>query len=140
MIKGRILVVEDQGGIRELLKAILERDYEVSEADSGAALERALGQEQPDFVLLDLRLPDANGLDLLPTLKEEWPETEVIILTGVPNDGQARFSTAEATKRGAFGVFRKSEDFDVERLLTGVRGAVEKRHQRRGNSASRQSS
>ncbi len=49
MIKGRILVVEDQGGIRELLKAILERDYEVSEADSGAALERALGQEQPDL-------------------------------------------------------------------------------------------
>ena len=75
-------------GIRDLLKAILENDYQVAEADSGAALHQALDHEQPDVVLLDMKLPDANGLGLLPAIKQRWPATEVIILSGAPTDSQ----------------------------------------------------
>jgi CheY-like chemotaxis protein len=46
--KGRILIVDDEEGMRALLKAILEGDYQVAEADSGAALHKALDGEQPD--------------------------------------------------------------------------------------------
>src|ERR1035441_10381817 len=58
--KRRILIVDDEEGMRELLKAILESDYQVAEADSGAALQKALYGEQPDVVLLDMKLPDAE--------------------------------------------------------------------------------
>ena len=57
-------------------------DYTVTEADSGAALKKLLPRKPPDVVLLDLKLPDANGLDLLPQIKKAWPDTEVIVLTG----------------------------------------------------------
>ena len=50
------------------------------------------------MILLDLKLPDANGLDLLPQIKKNWPDTEVIVLTG-----EATFEAAvQATKRGAY--------------------------------------
>ena len=83
--KGRILIVDDEEGIRELLKAILEADYHIAEADSGAALLLALEKEAADVVLLDMHLPDANGLHLLPAIKQRWPATQVIMLSGTPN-------------------------------------------------------
>src|ERR1035438_6371561 len=87
--QGRILIVDDEEGMRDLLKAILGSDYQIAEADSGAALHQALDHEQPDVVLLDMKLPDANGLGLLPTIKRRWPATEVIILSGAPNGSGA---------------------------------------------------
>jgi len=78
-MKGTILIVDDQESIREMLKTILRADYAVREADSGAALEKSFSQEQPDLILLDVKLPDANGLDLLPGIKKRWSDTEVII-------------------------------------------------------------
>src|SRR5512137_1270017 len=97
--KGKILVVDDEEAMRALLKAILENDYHVAEADSGAALHKALDHEQPDVVLLDMKLPDANGLGLLPAIKERWSRTEVIVLTGAPNDGGATSWATEAVNR-----------------------------------------
>jgi len=96
-MKGKVLVVDDQADIRGLLTVVLEQEYAVTEADSGAALQKAFGQEQPDVVLLDVKLPDADGLDLLPQIKKRWPDTEVIVLTG-----HGTFAMAvEATRRGA---------------------------------------
>ncbi len=128
-MKGKILIVDDQEGIREMLKAILEGEHQISEADSGAALQKCLTLEQPDVVLLDLKLPDANGLDLLPLIKKHWPETEVIILTGAVNDQEAIPWAVEATKRGAFNFLRKSSEFDVEKLVADVNNALEHRRQ-----------
>jgi DNA-binding NtrC family response regulator len=128
-MKGKILIVDDQADIRDMLKAILETDYQVTEAESGATLQDAFGQEQPDAVLLDVKLPDANGLDLLPAIKKRWPETEVIILTGAPNDREALSWAVEATKRGAFNFLRKTSEFDVEKLLADVGNAMDRRRQ-----------
>jgi DNA-binding NtrC family response regulator len=129
-MKGKILIVEDQADYRELLKLHIQDDYQVMEADSGAALQRTLAQDQPDVVLLDVKLPDANGLvDLLPIIKKRWPETEVIILTGAPNDDQALPWAVEATKRGAFNFLRKGDRFDREKLLTDLKNAIDHKRQ-----------
>src|ERR1017187_9939355 len=96
--KGRILIVDDEEGMRELLKAILESDYQVAEADSGAAVHKALEGEQPDVVLLDMKLPDADGLGLLPAIKQRWAATEVIVLSGTPTVSEVTSWAAEAVK------------------------------------------
>ena len=129
-MKGKVLIVEDQADYRELLKLHIQEDYQVLEADSGAALQKTLALDQPDVVLLDVKLPDANGLvDLLPIIKKRWPETEVIILTGAPNDDQALPWAVEATKRGAFNFLRKGDRFDREKLLTDLKNAVDHKRQ-----------
>jgi two-component system response regulator EvgA len=122
--KGRILIVDDEEGIRELLKAILEADYHIAEADSGAALLLALEKEAADVVLLDMHLPDANGLHLLPAIKQHWPATQVIMLSGTPNEGGSKSWAAESVKNGAFGFLSKSAEFSFPQVLDCVSSAV----------------
>ncbi|HWX19686.1 MAG TPA: response regulator, partial [Candidatus Binatia bacterium] len=124
-MKGKILVVDDEQGMRRLLSEVLAAEYQVVLAENGGALQKCFGQEQPDVILLDVRLGDANGLDLLPQIKKRWPETEVIILTGAPDDNEAVSWAVEATKRGAFNFVRKGERFDIEKLVADVTNAVE---------------
>ena len=127
--KGKIIIVDDEEGMRDLLKAILEADYHIAEADSGAALHQALEKEEPDVVLLDMKLPDANGLSLLPAIKQRWPATEVIILSGTPNDSRAASWAAEAVKGGAFAFLSKSAEFSFPQILDCVSSALEHRCQ-----------
>jgi len=130
-MKGKVLIVDDQADIRGLLTAVLEQDYAVTEADSGAALQKAFAQDQPDVVLLDVKLPDADGLDLLPQIKKRWPDTEVIVLTG-----HGTFAMAvEATRRGASNFL--SKPFENEKLLVDVNCAVERKQQSEENSTLR---
>ena len=130
-MKGKVLIVDDEASMRMVLSAVLEDDYTVSQADSGAALQKAFGGEEPDVVLLDVKLPDANGLDLLPQIKKHWPDTDVIVLTG-----HGSFSMAvEATKRGASNFL--SKPFENEKLLVDVQCAVERRKQSLENNTLR---
>jgi DNA-binding NtrC family response regulator len=114
----QILIVEDDAEIRGVLNAVLTGSYRVSEVASGTSLRRSFTGEAPDVVLLDLHLGDANGLELLPMIKRNWPETEVIVLTG-----NATVEAAlEATKQGAFHFLSKPFEFanlqvTVERAL-----------------------
>src|ERR1019366_7740136 len=95
-MKGKILIVDDEAELRAMLKSILEDDYIVTQAEDGAALRKCFLLDAPDVILLDLKLPDANGLDLLPEIKKTWPDTEVIVLTG-----EATFEAAvQATMSG----------------------------------------
>ena len=126
-MKGKILIVDDLADFRKLLRSELEDNNIITEADSKAALEKAFALEQPDLVLLDVKLPDGNGLDLLPTIKKRWPETEVIILTGAPDEREALSWAVEATKRGAFNFIRKSTQWDREKLLADVGNALDSR-------------
>src|SRR5215831_12194171 len=128
-MKGKILIVDDEKDFREMLKLALQSDYQISEADSGAELQKAFVRDQPDVVLLDVRLPDANGLELLPGLKKRSPEAQVIILTGAPDDRQALSWAVEATKQGAFNFLRKGAYFDGEKLMADVKNALEHRRQ-----------
>ena len=78
-MKGKVLIVDDDHDMRVVLTSLLEAEFQADEAESGAALQKAFTQEQPDVVLLDVKLPDADGLELLPQIKKRWPETEVIV-------------------------------------------------------------
>jgi len=130
-MKGKVLIVDDQDDVRTLLSAVLEDDYTVTQAESGAALQQAFSAEQPDVVLLDVKLPDADGLDLLPQIKKRWPETEVIVLTGHGTMSMA----VEAGKRGARTFLAKP--FENEKLLADVGAAYQHRQQSQENNTLR---
>ena len=103
----------------------------MTDADSGATLQKRFSDEAPDVVLLDLRLPDANGLDLLPQIKKNLPDTEVIVLTG-----EATFEAAvQATKRGAYHFINKT--FDTQALQVTIDRAIENRQQKEENNSLR---
>jgi len=130
-MNGNILIVDDAADIRDLLGTLLRDTYQVSEADSATALKQAYSRPQPDVILLDIKLPDADGLDLLPQIKKQWPETEVVVLTG-----NATFDAAiEATKRGAYYFLNKP--FDAQVLLVTVKRALEHKEQNEENSTLR---
>jgi DNA-binding NtrC family response regulator len=127
-MKGKVLIVDDDRDLRAILSALFEDEFQVSEADTGAALQKAFGLDQPDVVVLDVKLPDADGLELLPQLKKRWPETEVIVLTGYDDVSMA----VEAGKRGAYNFVTKP--FENTKLLTDVRCAFERKEQTAENS------
>lgn len=127
-MKGNVLLVEDLADFRDLVKTILADTYSVSEAGTVAELKQAMSGVQPDVVVLDLQLPDGNGMDLLPEIKKQWPETEVIILTG-----NASIETAiEATKRGAFHFFKKPGE--TSELKITIDRALDHKQQNEENS------
>ncbi len=137
-MKGKVLIVDDETTYRSLLSAHLADEFQVSEVESGEALGKAFKQEQPDVVLLDVKLKDANGLDdLLPQIKKNWAQTEVIVLTGAASDSEALQWAVGAMKRGAFNFLRK-QPFDREKFMADVKNAVEHKLQNEEARALRQ--
>ena len=138
-MKAKILLVDDDPDMRELLGSILSLNgYDLSKADCGAAVRETFGREQPDIVLLDYKLPEISGkapeeigLTLLPLIKREWPETEVIMLSGHGTMDVA----LEAGRLGAYNFV--SKPFEMEKLLADVKCACEHKEQRQENSALR---
>jgi two-component system, NtrC family, response regulator AtoC len=113
-----VLVVDDEKLIRWSLKERLQAaGYHVSEAADGAEALRRV-EEGADLVLLDLKLPDADGVSLLKTIKDLMPDVPVILMTGAPTVKTA----VEAMKEGAYHYLNKPIDHDellhlVERAL-----------------------
>jgi len=130
-MKGKILLVDDELTIRELVAAVLQRDFQVAEAESGAALQKSFADAQPDVVVLDVKLKDANGLELLPLIKKRWSDTEVIMLTG---EGTMEMAL-EAGRLGAYTFLTKP--FETEKLLSDVKCAFERKQQNLENTALR---
>ena len=78
-----ILLVDDEEGIRKVLGISLkDRGYEVLTAGGGEEALRLFRKERPPIVLTDIKMPGMDGIDLLQRIKEERPETEVIMITG----------------------------------------------------------
>ena len=121
-MRTKIMVVDDEAAIGSLLTTLFSRTgYEVSAVSSAAAMRAAFAAPAPALVLLDLQLPDGNGLELLSELKGKWPQTEVIILTG-----HATLDAAvRATKLGAYDFQEKP--FENKKLLLSVERALEHR-------------
>src|SRR3954462_11084427 len=138
-MKANILVVDDDNGIRGLLAEVLSsNEYRVAEAESAAAVQRALSGEQPDVIVLDVKLGPSKeeeraGLDLLPQIKKRWPDTEVIMLTG---QGTVEMAM-EAGRRGAYNFL--SKPFETGKLLADVKCAIERKEQNEENSGLRRS-
>jgi DNA-binding NtrC family response regulator len=132
-MKAKIMVVEDEANIQEILTTFLEAEgYAVATAGSMAAAQAAFAGPPPEVVLLDLQLPDGQGLDLLPPIKKQWPDCEVIVLTG-----NATFDAAvEATKRGAFHF--QSKPFNPKALTSLIGRALEHKQLSEQNVSLRQ--
>ena len=98
MAERSILFVDDEASFRTLTSRELARaGYRVEQAGNLTEARRALGRQGFDLVLLDVRMPDGSGLDLLPEVRELWPATEVVMLTAYGTVEEA----IRAMKQGA---------------------------------------
>ncbi len=107
----KILVVDDELGPRESLRMILKDDYEVETAADGREAINFLEQLDFDLAILDIRMPDINGIELLETIKNRNPATEVIMITAY-----ASIDTAtKALRSGALDYLIKPFDYNAVR-------------------------
>jgi DNA-binding NtrC family response regulator len=117
----RILIIDDERPILMTLEALLGRHgYQPQTAATAAYGLRVLRESSPSLVLLDLQLPDAEGLEMLEQIKREHPATQVIILTAHDSLNNA----IESIKRGAYHFI--SKPYAPEELLSLVEKALEK--------------
>src|SRR3954471_15710924 len=117
----RLLVIDDERPILMTLEGLLGRHgFDVRTASTAAQGKRALKEGSASLVLLDLQLPDADGLQMLDEIKTEHPETQVIILSAHDSLNNA----IESIKRGAYHFI--SKPYAPEELLSLVEKAVEK--------------
>jgi len=116
-----VLIIDDEEKLRTLLARIIESEgFEVVEAGDCRSGLKKLEQFAIDVVLSDVKLPDGNGIDLLPKIKSVHPLVEVILLTayGNINDG------VQAMKNGAFDYIVKGDD--NEKIIPLLHRAIEK--------------
>lgn len=117
-----ILVVDDEEPIRNALKRFLtQQGYEVTTAASGGEATDALHRQKIACVLLDVRMPDANGIDLVPKVLEIEPNAAILMLTAV-NDAA---SAALCMQRGAMDYLTKP--VDLTDLLRAIHRALRRR-------------
>jgi len=117
----RILIIDDERPILMTLEALLtRRGFQVDTAANASAGLKSLKARPPALVLLDLQLPDAEGLHTLDQIKTDYPEMQVIILTAHDSLNNA----IESIKRGAYHFI--SKPYAPEELLSLVEKAVEK--------------
>src|SRR5258705_2216407 len=86
MAKASILLIDDDETIRYFLPRDLEAEgFQVATAETGQAGLRAMEREPAELVLLDIRLPDLTGIEMLQRIREQWPEAIVVMVTGEPD-------------------------------------------------------
>ena len=116
----KVLIVDDEKLVRWSLRQKCEEwGYHVLEADNGSAALRVAHNESPDLVLLDVRLPDSSGIDLLEQLKKSGDARAVIMITADPQLEDVK----TALKLGAYDFVGKPLDFDE--LAVTVKNALE---------------
>jgi two-component system nitrogen regulation response regulator NtrX len=121
MSNARILVIDDENDIRELVREILtEEGYVVETAANAVEARAACGREAPDLVLLDIWMPDTDGISLL----REWQQSQVITAPVVMMSGHGTVETAvEATRLGAVDYVEKP--LSLAKLLRTVQRALD---------------
>jgi DNA-binding NtrC family response regulator len=122
MNKRRILVVDDEAIARENLEHILRKEgYDVATADSGMSALKKLANTEFDLVMTDLKMKQVDGMEVLARTKEQFPDTEVVMLTAY-----ATVATAiEAMQKGAYHYIPKPYKIDEVRMIT--KRALEKK-------------
>lgn len=105
----KILIVDDEQEIAELLEEVLEQlGYKTAMAFSKAQASEVLREFEPRIVLLDIRLPDGDGISFLKEIKASQPAVEVIMITGLAD----RDIAIEALREGAADYICKPIDLD----------------------------
>jgi two-component system KDP operon response regulator KdpE len=117
-VKGNILIIEDEVEIRRLLKITLSTNgYKISEASSGQEGLAMAASVQPVLLILDLRLPDADGFDILKKLRE-WYQKPIIVLSALNSEDDI----IKAFDNGANDYIAKP--FRIKEFLARIRVAV----------------
>ncbi|MAT56082.1 MAG: sigma-54-dependent Fis family transcriptional regulator [Saprospirales bacterium] len=120
-MRANVLIIDDEHDIRTLLSRIIRLEgYEVFEADTGRKGLKMLQQEKIHAVICDVKLPDANGVEMVPQIKKLSPQSEVILLTAfgtIPD-------SVSAIKNGAFDYITKGDDNN--KIIPLVNKAVDK--------------
>ncbi|MBW2637262.1 MAG: sigma-54-dependent Fis family transcriptional regulator [Deltaproteobacteria bacterium] len=118
----KILVVDDDQGMREFLEIMLTREgYDVSSAGDGNDALKLCKKNRFDLVITDLKMPKVDGIDVLKAIKENSPETMVILITAYASGDTA----IAAMNEGAYDYLEKN--FDIEDLKVVVRDALSKK-------------
>jgi len=128
MSKARVLIVDDEKSMRDLLSITLEKEgYDVETAAGGELAIEMLHREMVDAVITDLRMPKVDGLQVLRAAKESSPDIAVIVITAVASTETA----VEAMKLGAYDYITKPFKLDEVNLI--VRNALERKRLRDEN-------
>jgi two-component system nitrogen regulation response regulator NtrX len=123
-----ILIIDDEAGIRQTLASILEDEaYHVLAAEDAVLGLEILGREAVDLVFLDVLLPKLGGMEALERIRKEWPEIEVVVISGHASIDLA----VRAVKLGAFDFLEKP--LSLDRVLTLCRNSLEMQKLRKEN-------
>jgi two-component system nitrogen regulation response regulator NtrX len=123
-----ILIIDDEAGIRQTLASILEdENYRVLAAEDAVLGLEILGREAVDLVFLDVLLPKLGGIEALERIRKEWPELEVVVISGHANIDMA----VRAVKLGAFDFLEKP--LSLDKVLALCRNALEIQKLRKEN-------
>jgi two-component system nitrogen regulation response regulator NtrX len=123
-----ILIIDDEPGIRKTLASILEDEkYQVFTAEDALVGLDILGRESVSLIFLDVLLPRLGGMEALERIRKDWPETEVVVISGHANVDMA----VRAVKLGAFDFLEKP--LSLDRVLTVCRNALAIRNLREEN-------
>jgi CheY-like chemotaxis protein len=116
----RVLIADDHAMVREGLRLLLTNDPAievVGESATGREAVRLAQELRPDVVLMDLLMPEMDGLTATAVIREELPTTQVLVVSALPGETHS----AEALRAGAVGYVHK--DVDAEELRRAVRAA-----------------
>ena len=118
MHANKILVVDDDSAVSTVVKFTLEDRYEVATAPSASDAYNYLANHKVDLVLMDIRMPEINGLEALKEIRKRHPETSVVMLTAYPTEETMQ----KAWDLGAKGFL--SKPFELEELRSFVDNAL----------------
>lgn len=120
----RILIVDDDENIRKVLVTILEEEgYNVESVDTAKKAIEATKKKFYNVALIDIRLPDMEGIELLTRMRETTPKIRKVIITGYPTLQNA----VEAVNRGADAYIMKP--FDMDKVLATIKEQLKKQEE-----------
>ncbi len=118
----RILVIDDEESIREMLRAMLEREgYDVLDASNGAEGIKLCVNDPADLIITDIIMPEKDGMETIVEIRREFPDTKIIAISGGDRVEPGAYLEM-AKKLGAQDTFTKP--FEREAMLAAVRNLV----------------
>ena len=118
----RILVVDDDAAVRDSIQTILTLDgYDLVEAENGRYCEAEIGRRPPDLIILDIFMPDRDGIETIRSVRRTHPHLKILAISGTVG-GQLEQALAFAQEFGADAVLHKP--FAPELLRTTVRSLL----------------